>query len=110
MPVLEGEAVCREMPDLFSSEARLPYSRALSRFASRICSDRDTWQLWLIVPLRFSPVELEWRVPLELRCRWLSYSWFLAETTGCSSGDADVFYFSRLAAAAPEYFARFDLR
>ena len=97
------------MPDLFNSEARLPYSRAFSRFASLICSDRDIWQLWFTEPLRLSPVELEWRVALELRCPELSGSGFLAETTG-SSGDADVFYFSRFAAAAPEYFARFVLR
>ena len=57
------------MPDLFNSEARLPYSRAFSRFASLIYSDSDIWQLWFTEPPRFSPVEPEWRVALELRCR-----------------------------------------
>ena len=89
------------MPDLFNSEARLPYSRAFSRFASLIYSDSDIWQLLFKEPLRFIPVELEWRVALELRYREPSCSGFLAETTGCSRGDPDVFYFSRLAAIAP---------
>ena len=68
-PDFAGEVPGLVSPDLFWSEARLPYCLAFSRLASRICSESDVGQLWFVALLRLRPLAEVVRVALVLRCR-----------------------------------------
>ena len=98
-----GEDACLESPDRFLEDILLPYCFAFYKLDSRICSYRDTGQLWFVeLLLRMAVFAEGCRLALVLRCLCPS-SKVLAETTGCSRGEAEVFYFSRL----PVYLALF---